>query len=164
VADVGVEAFKHNLWANLRLLDACASLSEDDLAAAAVGTYGTVRDTLVHLVAAEGRYVGEFNAPTEGMLSEDAPFVGFEKLRLYAEASGQSLLDIASSQPAERVLNGTYRGTPYEMPASILLVHAINHSTEHRGHVISILSPRGVATGPAWRLDGIGYFQAGAHA
>lgn len=161
MADVGVEAFKHNLWANLRLIDACASLGEDDLTATSPGTYGKVRDTLAHMVASEGRYAGEFNGMTEGMPSEDAPFVGFEKLREFAIASGQALLDVASSQPAERVLKGTYRGVDYEMPASILLIHAIEHSTEHRGHVVSILSQRDVETP---QLDGIGYFQAGAHA
>jgi uncharacterized damage-inducible protein DinB len=163
MADVGVEAFRHNLWANLRLIDACATLDEADLSATTEGTYGTVRDTLTHLVAAEGNYLVEFNGPTEGRLMVDAPFVGFDKLRAYAVANGQALLDIASSKPADRVLKGNYRGEPYEMPASVMLVHAINHSTEHRAHVLSILGPRGVAVGPGWRLDGIGYFQAGAH-
>jgi uncharacterized damage-inducible protein DinB len=164
MADVGVEAFKHNLWANLKLLDACANLSEDDLTATAPGTYGAVRDTLVHLFSAEGRYASEFNGRADEMLGEDAPFVGFEKLGEYAAASGQALLDIASSQPGDLVLKGEYRGQPYEMPASVMLVHALNHATEHRAHILSILEPRGVATGSTWRLDGIAYFQVGAHA
>lgn len=161
MADVGAEAFRHNLWANLQQLDACARLGDDELVATAPGTYGTVRDTLVHIFASEGRYVSAFPGQAEGMLSEAAPFVGFESLRDYAVASGQALLDAASSQPAELILKGTYRGVPYEMPASILLIHAINHATEHRAHIVSILSQRGVETP---RLDGIGYFQVGAHA
>jgi len=52
------EPFRHNLWANLRLLDVCAGLSEAQLDLTALGTYGRVRDTLVHLIAGEGRYVG----------------------------------------------------------------------------------------------------------
>ena len=161
MADVGVEAFRHNLWANLELLDACAKLTDDHLAAAAPGTYGAVQDTLVHLLASEGRYVGEFNGRTDDMLSEDAPFVGFEKLRLHAVASGQALLELVQTSPPDRILRGTYRGQPYEMAASILLVQAINHSTEHRMHIVSILNQRGVETP---RLDGIRYFQAGASA
>jgi uncharacterized damage-inducible protein DinB len=158
VAGVGVEIFKHNLWANLRLLDACAALSEDDLQATAPGTYGQVRDTLVHIFASEGRYVGEFNGKAEGMLSEEGPFAGFESLREHALRSGEALLHIAERSAADRVLRGTYRDQPYVMPASVLLVQAINHSTEHRSHIISILSQRGVE---APRLDGIGYFMAG---
>lgn len=161
MADVGVEAFKHNVWANLEILDSCARLSDADLVATAPGTYGPVRDTLVHLLASEGRYVGEFKGRTDDMLSEDLPFVGFEKLRLYGVASGQALLEIVQTSPPDSVLRGTYRGQPYEMAASILLVQAINHATEHRMHIVSILNQRGVETP---RLDGIRYFQVGANA
>jgi uncharacterized damage-inducible protein DinB len=158
MAGVGVEIFKHNLWANLRLLDACVALGEDDLQATAPGTYGQVRDTLVHLFASEGRYVGEFNGKVEGMLAEDQPFAGFESLRERAVRSGEALLHVAERSAADRVLRGTYRDEPYVMPASVLLVQAINHATEHRAHIVSILSQRAVETP---RLDGIGYFMVG---
>jgi uncharacterized damage-inducible protein DinB len=40
--------FTYNLWANLRLLDACAHLD-----ATTRGTFGSVRETLMHLFASE---------------------------------------------------------------------------------------------------------------
>jgi hypothetical protein len=52
--------FKYNLWANLRLLDACAPLSEAQLDATTRGTFGSVRETLMHLFAAEEGYVRHF--------------------------------------------------------------------------------------------------------
>ena len=157
MAGVAVEIFKHNLWANLRLLDACASLSEEDLEATAPGTYGKVRDTLVHLFASEGRYVGEFNGKREFMLNEEQEFAGFEVLRTHAVTSGEALITIVGRTNADRVLRGTYRDQPYVMQASILQVQAINHATEHRSHIVSILSQRGVETP---RLDGLAYFAA----
>src|ERR1700682_4756989 len=157
MAGVGVEIFKHNLWANLRLLDACASLSEEDLEATAPGTYGKVRDTLVHLFASEGRYVGEFNGKREFMLNEEQEFAGFEALRTHAVTSGEALITIVGRTNADRVLRGTYRDQPYVMQASILQVQAINHATEHRSHIVSILSQRGVEMP---RLDGLAYFAA----
>ncbi len=158
MAGVGVEIFKHNLWANLRLLDACAALSEEDLEATAPGTYGKVRDTLVHLLASEGRYVGEFNGKREFMLNEEQEFAGFEALRTHAVTSGEALITVVGRTNADRVLRGTYRDQPYVMQASILQVQAINHATEHRSHIVSILSQRGVETP---RLDGLAYFIAG---
>jgi uncharacterized damage-inducible protein DinB len=159
MADAGVELFRHNLWANLLLLDACAKLGEGDLAASAPGTYGAVRDTFVHLAASETRYVGEFDGGSNARW-ENEPFPGFPALRERVTASGEALLRIAEESPPDRILRGTYRGQPYEMAASILLVQAINHATEHRSHIVSILSQRGVATP---RLDALAYFQAGAH-
>ena len=52
-----VDFYKHNLWANLGLLDACAPLTDEQLQASAPGTYGPIRDTLVHLFRAEDSYL-----------------------------------------------------------------------------------------------------------
>ena len=41
---------EHNTGTNLRLLDFCAGLSDEQLDASAPGTFGRVRDTLVHIV------------------------------------------------------------------------------------------------------------------
>jgi uncharacterized damage-inducible protein DinB len=45
-----VTLYEHNTWANLRLLDFCAGLSDEQLDASAPGTCGRVRDTLVRIV------------------------------------------------------------------------------------------------------------------
>jgi uncharacterized damage-inducible protein DinB len=151
------EIFKHNLWANLQLLDFCAALEEEHLAAKVEGTYGAVRETLVHLVASEARYVGEFTRKAPDTRPEDDPFAGFEAMRQSAAASGSTLIDIAERAQPTDVLRGTYRGAPYEMPASMLLIQAINHATEHRAHIATILSRQGLQTP---RLDAIGYMEA----
>ena len=50
MASLLVTFYEHNTWANLRLLDFCAGLSDEHLDASAPGTLGRVRDTLVHIV------------------------------------------------------------------------------------------------------------------
>jgi len=45
--------FTYTLWANLRLLDACAHLSDAQPDATTRGTFGSVRETLLHLLASE---------------------------------------------------------------------------------------------------------------
>ncbi|MGH2379928.1 MAG: DinB family protein [Candidatus Limnocylindria bacterium] len=52
-----VEIFRHHAWANERLVEACASLGSTELDLTVPGTYGSVRDTIVHLLAAEERFV-----------------------------------------------------------------------------------------------------------
>jgi uncharacterized damage-inducible protein DinB len=78
-------------------------------------------------------------------------------MRQSAAASGSTLIDIAERAQPTDVLRGTYRGAPYEMPASMLLIQAINHATEHRAHIATILSRQGLQTP---RLDAIGYMEA----
>jgi len=48
--------FHHNRWANLRLLEQCAALTDDQLDATLVGAYGSIRDTLQHIATAERSY------------------------------------------------------------------------------------------------------------
>ncbi len=48
--------FTYNLWANLRLLDTCTHLSGAQLDATTKGTFGSVRETLMHMLAAEEGY------------------------------------------------------------------------------------------------------------
>jgi len=91
------------------------------------------------------------------MLNEEQEFAGFEALRTHAVTSGEALITVVGRTNADRVLRGTYRDQPYVMQASILQVQAINHATEHRSHIVSILSQRGVETP---RLDGLAYFTA----
>ena len=51
------DAFAHHMWATLQVMDVCADLGPDQLEATAPGTYGTILDTLRHIVAADSGYL-----------------------------------------------------------------------------------------------------------
>ena len=156
------DLFRHNLWANLQLLDACAALEDNYLSASAPGTYGTVRDTLVHMLAAEGRYVSQFPGDRpEPTLNEEGAFPGVPALRDHAVTSGEALVALADTASDDLRLTGNYRGAQFDIPASMMFTQAINHATEHRSHVVSILNQNGIGTP---RLDAIAYQMAGAGA
>ena len=140
------ELFGHNLWANRRLLDACAGLSEEQLDLTAPGTYGSVRDTLVHLFGAEARYVARLRSePPATDVDERAGWPGLAKLRESGDRSGEALIELATKTPPALVLQGTWRGEPYKLSAAVVLIQSINHATEHRSHVVGILTQNGVA-------------------
>jgi uncharacterized damage-inducible protein DinB len=140
-----VEFFKHHLWANLRLLDLCAGLSDEYLEASVPGTYGRVRDTLIHLLASEEGYITALTGqPPEQPLRQLEGFPGFEELRRRTQQNGEALITIAGQLYPEQILQGVWRGKPYTMPAVIPLLQAINHATEHRAHIVTILSQQGI--------------------
>ena len=149
------ELFRHNLWASTRLLEACAGLADGHLNASAPGTYGPVRDTLVHLVRSEEIYVvilrGEQPEP---QLRDSDGFAGFEELLRRTRGSGDALIELSARVRPARVLRGTWRGEPYAVRAAIVLTQAINHATEHRAQVVGILSQRGISISD---LDGWAY-------
>jgi uncharacterized damage-inducible protein DinB len=139
------ELYRHNLWANLRLIDFCASLDIAMLNATAPGTFGSVQDTLRHIIANEYSYAATVaQRPLTHRLSrEDGP-PRLHALREHALRSGEELLALATNLRPEAMLRGEWQGRPYEMPAAVPLMQAINHGTEHRAHIATILSTRGV--------------------
>jgi uncharacterized damage-inducible protein DinB len=149
------QLFKHNVWANLRLLGACADLGEPQMNASASGTYGSVRDTLAHLVRSEENYVAMLTGEwPERPLNSAAEAPPLDELRERARASGERLVELADSIPPDRLLRGTYRGEAYSVRAVYVLLQAINHATEHRAHVSTIVSQQGLAVS---EMDGWTY-------
>ena len=150
--------FKHNLWANLRLLDACANLSDAQLDATTKGTFGSVRATLMHIVAGEEGYVQRFTGHRpEPALHEHDPFPGFDELRRRARLSGEEMIAIAEQWEQGEVLYLSYQGQFFAVPAIFVLIQAINHATDHRSQIATMLSQQDV-TLP--ELDGWAYYDA----
>ncbi|MDP9317315.1 MAG: damage-inducible protein DinB [Chloroflexota bacterium] len=139
------ELFKHNLWANLRLLDACARLEDAQLERKVAGTYGSLSDTWVHLVAAEGRYVALLSdQQPDQSFSEHTGFLGWADLGERAQHSGERLIALAENFDASRVLRGIRNGESFAIPAVVPMIQAINHATEHRVHIATILTQLGI--------------------
>ncbi|HEY7030593.1 MAG TPA: DinB family protein [Thermomicrobiales bacterium] len=140
-----VELFRHNAWANQRLFDACAGLSDAQLDATVVGTFGSIRNTLVHIVGAQERYVAALaEAGPVRASRERAPFPGLAELRDGARTSGEALVELAAQTQSGATVTTTWRGEGYTLPVWLLLVQAINHATEHRAQVAAILTQLGI--------------------
>lgn len=142
---LSADFFKYHLWANLRILDACAHLTDAQLDSTIPGTFGSVRETLVHIFAAEEGYVRLFTGklPTHP-LTEGGPFPGFDELRRRAEWCGESLLTIVEQFDPERAFHLPYDGQFYDVPAILVLIQAINHAAEHHSQIATILSQQGI--------------------
>jgi uncharacterized damage-inducible protein DinB len=131
--------FKYNLWANRCLLDACENLSDAQLDATTIGTFGSVRETLMHLLSSEEGYArhvtGKIPSPT---LKEFTTFPGFDELQRRAKMSGQSLIEAAEQKDLDRILS--LDGGTYECQAMIVMMEAIQHAIDHRSQIATLLS------------------------
>jgi len=150
-----VKIFEHNNWANLQIIQACSALSDEQLDSEPQSvTKGTIRRTLVHLVSSQFSYLRTLTLPLEERL--DSPTVAFAELEQSASKSGEALLALARREqlPLKPQLQ-TRDG--YFVEPWVLLVQIINHATEHREQISSMLSTLGI-TPP--NLDGWGYGEA----
>jgi uncharacterized damage-inducible protein DinB len=139
------DLFRHNLWANLVLIDCCQSVPPQVVETSVPGTYGTIVDTLKHIAGAEERYLAGLTGGPERRnptLEETNPDLA--TIRAHLRDSGEGLIAFAEDVDGDPTLEVTWRGEVYQAPASLFLVQAVNHATEHRSQIMTALTQAGV--------------------
>ncbi|MHB8611060.1 MAG: DinB family protein [Candidatus Dormibacteraceae bacterium] len=141
-----VEAFRYNKWANMHLLDVCATLSEEQLELTSPGTYGTIAGTFQHLVNAERRYLWRLGGD-QGRFSVRHKFPGINSLRQQAANSGDQLIATALGAQGNTTVITRWKSGARRVEVGVLLLQALHHGTDHRTHVCTILGLHGIPYG-----------------
>ena len=136
--------FRHNLWANLRLLEACAALTSEQLDARMAGAFGSIGDTLQHIVTAEQSYFSRISTSQRLNRPDDAPALTTAELEASLRTTGSGLIEWAPKVHADDVAEIDWDGTLRDVPKTIILTQAINHATEHRAQIMAILTQLGI--------------------
>jgi uncharacterized damage-inducible protein DinB len=136
--------FAYNTWANLRLLEYCERLSAEQLDATAVGGFGSIRDTLQHIINAEISYVERVNGrlPEAGALRDAFP--AFAVLKDAVRWAGDELLGLAISAREDTLVLQRPPRPRYQYRLASLMVQSVSHSTEHRAQIAAIITQLGV--------------------
>jgi uncharacterized damage-inducible protein DinB len=136
--------FEHNIWANSQIIQACSTLSDEQLdAEPQSATKGNIRSTLSHLVTSQQGYLRLLTIPLEKRL-EPVPTPAFADLQKSARNSGEGLLAVARDQPSISAKGQIQTGDGFLVESWVLMVQIINHATEHREQIKSMLSSLGV--------------------
>ena len=141
--DWTVDLFRQNEWANLTLIEACRALDDAQLDATAPGTFGSIRDTLTHIVSAEGGYAHRLGVEPSQRLKWDDPWPGLDALAGMVSAAADALAAAGLGDPAATVKGGSPE-QQYEIEAVVVLVQAFHHSTEHRSQICTVLTTLGI--------------------
>ena len=125
--------FGHHLWATERLLEHCRALSPDQLALTAPGTYGSIGDTLDHMLSSDRSYLsGVHGHGRTPPLNAGGPGPLLEHLARQREG----WLKYLDSRPDFDVMIERSSGA---YPAWVLALQAIHHGNDHRTHVGTVL-------------------------
>ena len=138
------DAFGHHAWATLRLMDECGSLTWEQLTEQVPGTYGSILDTLRHLVGSDAWYLFVLTGGRSAQIDEETMSLeGLRAVIVRHEASWLSLL--AEGQDPERdVVVNREDGTESHAPLGIRLAQALHHGTDHRSQICTGLTALGV--------------------
>lgn len=134
--------FEHNNWANLQILAACSALSDEQLdAEPQSATQGTIRKTLFHLATGQQGYLKLLTLPLAERLDPVSP-PPFAELQKFVSNSGESLLALTRTEAG--LAGQLQTRDAYFVAPWVILVQVINHATEHREQIKSMLTSLGV--------------------
>ena len=138
------DAFGHHVWATIRVFDACLALEPAQLDMTVPGTYGSIIDTLRHLVGGDCGYL---LALTGGRTPEiDEEHMDLAALRAQMEANGPEWAALVAGDidPDADVVRHRDDGTDSHAPIGIRLAQALHHGTDHRSQICTALTSLGV--------------------
>ena len=157
---------RYNAWANRRLYDSCAALSEAEYMMSRPAFFGSIHGTLNHLLVCDRIWLARITRKPNPKVTLDQILYGdLVALRVARQAEDDHLINVVGGI-AERSLDqplayANTSGQRHQTPLRLVLAHLFNHQTHHRGQVHGLLSQTTIAP-PS--LDFIFYLRQGATA
>ena len=138
------DAFAHHIWASLLLIDACSELSDEQLDTSLPGTYGSILETMRHIVVSDTGYLNRLSDGRHPRIEEAD--MGLSELRSVMAANREAWTEIlgAAPDPSEMVTVRRENGSAFGAPKGIRLAQVIHHGTDHRSQVCTALTSLGI--------------------
>jgi len=144
--------FDYNYWANQRVLDKAAELDPELWKAPAEVSFGSLRDTLAHVLYTEWIWrmrIQEGSSPN-GFPAE-ITFPTVDAMRQYwqqEESKMRQYLSGLSPEGYDKVVKyKNTKGVAYANPLWQILLHVVNHGTQFRSEAAVLLTQYGRSPG-----------------
>lgn len=156
---------RYNRWFNGRLYDACETLAEPERKRDRGAFFGSIHNTLNHLVWGDQTWLRRFAAQgvafaslqgdmldlRDGAVHETVLYEDWAALRAKREQLDAAIEAWAAEMrpdfPVRTMRYANTKGVPREHPMWQALTHFFNHQTHHRGQVTTLLAQAGVDPG-----------------
>jgi uncharacterized damage-inducible protein DinB len=139
--------FTYNQWANRHTVGACEGLTSEQFTRALGSSFSSVRDTLAHIYGAEWIWLERFDGRSPTGLPPGTEFPDWATVSARLEEIDAELLRYVAGLRAadlDRIVEySTVAGKGSAGPLWSMLQHVANHSTYHRGQIITLLRQLG---------------------
>ena len=143
--------FNYGAWANGKLFQVISKLTPEEFARPVAGSYGSIRNTLVHGLSAEWGWLDRCGGRERGprLNPDDYPTVeslvaASNKVEGYVREFLSTLKD---EDLARNVAYTIGTSEPRSMPLGELMHHAAIHAVHHRGQAALLLRMLGYVPG-----------------
>lgn len=138
------DAFAHHVWATLRILDACAALTAEQLGTIVPSTDRSILDTARHLVGGDALYLLWLTEDRAFAIDADAMDVAALRSAMARDEVGWTKLLSLDLDTDTVVRDVDDYGYQREAPVGVRLAQALHHGTDHRSQISTALTLIGV--------------------
>jgi len=153
--------YGYSAWANQRVLEKTAELSEHQFLEDAGPNHGSLRYTFVHTMSGQWIWLERWQGTSPPAMMNDEDFPDLSSVRArWAEIENDTsrYLDRLEPDQLDNVISYTTTGgTPGAYPLWHLIVQQVNHQTQHRSEAAVMLTNFGHSPGD---LDFVVYLSA----
>ncbi len=137
------DAFAHHVWATLLIIDTCRALTTEQLDTSVPGTYGSILDTVRHLVGGDCGYLFVLTGESHEQIDEEG--MDLDQLRAEMVANGPAWTALLGGDldPAQDVVRHRDDADSHA-PVAIRLAQALDHGSDHRSQVCTALTSLGI--------------------
>jgi uncharacterized damage-inducible protein DinB len=155
------ELFAYNAWANRRLFTALAGLPGTDYTRDLKTSFSSLHGTVAHIVWAEDLWLRRCMAAPPPTVAQGKDLESLEAAHQRWEAIETERARFLGGLTAERlehvIVVKASTGGEFRHPLREALLHTVDHSTYHRGQLVTMLRQLG-HTPPATGL--VGFYRA----
>jgi uncharacterized damage-inducible protein DinB len=131
--------YDYGYWANKRLFREISQLTDEEFTRPVAGSYGSIRNTMVHVMSAEWGWLGRCGGPPRGPRLDPKNYPTSQSLVdawIQVEKNVREFLSSLKDEELERRAEYTNdRAERRSMPVGELMTHAAIHGVHHRGQV-----------------------------
>lgn len=144
---------RYNVWANGKFIDVLLKLDDETLDLEMISSFPTLRRTVYHMMSAEYLWLKRLQLIEQLVRPEDTFSGTFaEACRIWEEAS-RGLAAFVEKAPGDHALAHVFQYYNFQkesikMPVAVALQHAFNHSSYHRGQLVTMLRQAGTTKIP----------------
>jgi uncharacterized damage-inducible protein DinB len=140
--------FEFNYWAKARLMSVLESLSDEQFAKDLGSSHGGIQGTLVHIVGAENIWLSRWTDQTVFKLLDREDYPTRATIREKWDEVEHGMSEFISRLTEENisavVTYKTIEGKQFSHPLWQMMQHVVNHSSHHRGQIVTMLRQLGI--------------------
>jgi len=136
-----------NAWADNRIFDALAQLPEEQYRRDLKSSHGSIHGTVAHMVAAQKIWLDRWTGTPAATLTPAAGLANLEAVKALWQKVGLGLAQLLGTM-SDKKLTETFtmvrEGKTFNQVYWQAMVHVVDHSSYHRGQIVTMLRQLGV--------------------